>query len=391
MAACVGSLPAPARAAKLAGLGEEDWAALCSMAEGLGVLPMLYSRVKEMGEPANVPANVFQQSRQAQFKCLGANLRVIRDVESILGKLAAHGLNCIVLKGPHLVSEAYESMAQRRVGADLDLLLHPEDIPPAIAVLGSLGYEPIDGIEGAKDVTLVNPAGILPIELHWTIELPTQGITVDLDGLWERSVRFQVGSIAAAGLSLDDLVLHLCLEATYHHGNWFQMGFRPLCDLAALTSRRSGEIRWATVANRAQTWGAASLVHMALWVLKSWEMAAVPEAILSELEPPEFDPAVSEMARELVLLQTRNPDQEMPWNLARMRAPLPLGEKARIAWRSRRGVREMADLIQKHGANAVRLLRPGGEAAAEADRINALVELKQRMDDLLTGQAGQIH
>ena len=67
-----------------------------------------------------------------------------------------------------------------------------------------------------------------------------------------------------------------------------------------------------------------------------------------------------------------------------------MGEKARIAWRSRRGVREMAEFLHKHGVNAARLLRPGGEAAVEADRINALVELKQRMDDLLTGQAGSI-
>jgi len=380
MAVCVGSLPAPRRTSKLAAFGAEDWAALSSMAEELGVLPLLYSRLKEMGAQARVPSGVLQRSRQAQIECLGANTRVLHDLESIFSTLAAQGLGCIVLKGAHLVSHAYESMAQRRLGADLDLLLRREDIAPAISTLASLGYETAEGMDGAKDVTLINQTGRLPVELHWTIELPGQGIIVDLDGLRERAISFQIGGIVAAGLSLEDLVLHLCLEATYHHGNWFQMGFRPLCDLAALLGRQRNAIQWTELSNRASAWGAASLVHMALWLTHAWAMADTPEPILKALEPPGFNPAVLGMARDLILLQGRTSDQHLPWILARMRAPMPLSEKAKIAWRSRRGVRQMAALLHKHGATAMRLLRAGGEVATEADRINTLVDLKQRME-----------
>jgi hypothetical protein len=88
-----------------------------------------------------------------------------------LAALKDAGLAAAPLKGPLLAARLYPPPLVRR-STDIDLLVTPHDLPPALAVLAKLDYRPTDAhltahhIKHHHHVILHRPASP-PLELHW--------------------------------------------------------------------------------------------------------------------------------------------------------------------------------------------------------------------------------
>jgi hypothetical protein len=94
--------------------------------------------------------------------------------ERVRAALVDAGIRCTALKGPGL-SEAIYGDLGRRYSSDIDLLVAPEQLDAAVAVVRELGYEPpVDRIDAdglpLLHFALIHERGLLPpIELHWRI------------------------------------------------------------------------------------------------------------------------------------------------------------------------------------------------------------------------------
>ena len=79
-------------------------------------------------------------------------------------------------------------------------------------------------------------------------------------------------------LSPEDLLLHLCCHAPYHHQ--FEFGLRPFCDIARTIGRFQDRIEWRVVELRSREFHWHRGVRLALRLAKELVGAAVPEPFL---------------------------------------------------------------------------------------------------------------
>jgi len=63
--ACLSTATEPSRVAEIEGLSAADWAAIAGQAVMMGIGPLLYHRLKELGPRADVPPQVRRGLREA--------------------------------------------------------------------------------------------------------------------------------------------------------------------------------------------------------------------------------------------------------------------------------------------------------------------------------------
>jgi hypothetical protein len=158
-----------------------------------------------------------------------------------LAALSRRGVEALILKGAHLAAAVYADPGARLI-RDLDLLVHREALPAAVAALEALGYRSPVGSLQLKVTSHHLPrfmrAGRTAIELHWRLSMASD----DPPGLWERAIQVAAPGINARGLGPTDLLLHLALHAARSHR--CHMGLRPWHDMALTMQHYAAALDW---------------------------------------------------------------------------------------------------------------------------------------------------
>jgi hypothetical protein len=231
-------------------------------------------------------------------------MQIYHDLAQLLNALAARQIPVLVLKGAHLAATVYESIALR-VMTDIDILVPEPQIMAAVAEIKALGYQPETpwlSLEPYLNYRyhvppFLRPNTVAGIELHWRVTPPTQPYTMPTAELWLHSRPVTVNGTATNGLSPEDLLLHICIHATYHHG--FQHGIRALCDIAALLHGHADGFDWDAVLTRAQAWECRHGIFLALLATQQILGVEIPGQVLSALQPAGLTPPTTD---ELVTL-----------------------------------------------------------------------------------------
>jgi hypothetical protein len=134
-----------------------------------------------------------------------------------------------VFKGPALAHAVWPE-PHRRFYSDIDLLVHPRDLPAVDAHLTALG---LFTFERTWQEALADVYGELPysdhqgsaLDVHWhVIREARQREVFDLDtlGLLDRAVPLQTPNVTFRALSLEDLLIttavHACFDGAYRLG-----------------------------------------------------------------------------------------------------------------------------------------------------------------------------
>lgn len=314
-----------------------DWAGVVAMAVAQGVAPLLYHRLRtwrvapllpppilpQFGEgtetlpphdwlppqaeegwggvtknlfPKDLPPALWQTLEGVYLQNRLRNYQLYQQLATLLTAFHTEQIAVIVLKGAHLAAAVYENMALRTM-TDLDLLVAPAALTPAIELLMRLGYRPLTPLAPLASYStythhlprFVKP-GAPSIEVHWTITRANQGYTITMTPFWLRAQPCQFGGVTALALCPEDLLLHICLHATYQH--LLEQGVRFLCDLDAIVQRFGATLDWQQVRQRAQDWGWARGVYLALYLAQERLGTPIPAAILQALQPAAGLPAV---------------------------------------------------------------------------------------------------
>ena len=308
------------------------WNAVLATAARHGLTPLLYVRLKQSGAQPHVPADAWERLRRAHVASAVRGMCFYRDLRLVLQRLRGSGIKVIVLKGAFLAQAVYGDDALRPM-ADVDLLVRDADLGRAQAVLLDMGgvHEQFGDIEQSRAMRLHLPQihiRDLTLEIHWTIVIPAGPVRVDVAGLWDRSIAAGIAGVEAHALSPEDLLLHLCLHASYNES--LGAGLRPLCDVAETIRRYRGELDWPQLADRARDWGATRYVGLTFHLVRTLLGAGVPDDVLDQLVPGGLDRRVLEAARQSVLTQTDYGRWQAFFD--KMRAA-SLRDRARLSWK----------------------------------------------------------
>ncbi|MBC8446879.1 MAG: nucleotidyltransferase family protein [Chloroflexi bacterium] len=290
-------------ASKLERLSAADGEALLDLAAKQRVSPLLYHRLVARGLETRVPAEIMQGLRRAYLVNAARNMRLHHELGEIVSGLRRGGIAVIVLKGAFLADAVYDNVALRGIG-DIDLLVPQEDVTKSREVLTALGYHSLRSFSVDIHVDFATAKHLSPfvkpnmpwVEIHWNITSPGRQHSIDVAELWERAVPATVAGVEVLALCAEDLLLYLCLHASYQH--CFQLGLSALCDIAATIRHYGDDMDWAQVRQRAEQWRWRRGVHLALYLARELVGAAVPDDVLRDLQPVGFSETIAAVVKE---------------------------------------------------------------------------------------------
>ena len=284
-------------------ISSDDWHRMVEVALRHGVAPLLYQRFKAEAEGRTPPPPVVQKLREAYFSVATRNTKLYHELGSVVRELETKDVPVVLLKGAHLAEVVYGNIALRPM-ADADVLVRKDDLPRAVDGLLEMGclasrHVCIEAeLATNHDLPMfLSPDG-LHLEVHWTLERPTSPFAIDLEGVWWRAQRAVIAGTDTSVLSPEDLLLHLCLHACFHHR--FAMGLQPLCDIAATLEHYGEAVDWGQLVQRARQWRVQRGVYLVFRLARDLLCASVPDQVLETLDPGDLAPGLAEWAREEV-------------------------------------------------------------------------------------------
>jgi hypothetical protein len=154
-------------------LASADWARLTDLLGQARLLPTLGPRIAALAAAA-APAHFTDAVAASILACQRQQALLELSGARVEAALAAAGIRASGLKGPALGRAVYGEPG-RRLSSDIDLLVAPADLNPAVAAVRGLGYgAPSDHIEASGlpllHFALAHERGELPpVELHWRV------------------------------------------------------------------------------------------------------------------------------------------------------------------------------------------------------------------------------
>ena len=311
-----------------------QWAELVALAANQGVAPLLYHRIKAHNLTVMLPRQAMATLQRAHHTNAIRNVKLYQELVQLLKNLQAHNIPVIVLKGAYLAQAVYQNPAWRFM-VDVDIMVHEADLPAAIEVVTATGYRPAQPVRLESKAVLHHLPGFLKdndaalLEIHWTITQPNRPYTIEkVDELWTRAQPFRLLGVEALTLCPEDLLLHLCVHAAYHH--LFKMGVRPLYDIALTIDHFRAELDWEAVCQRSVEWGWERGVYLTLHLCNTLLGAAIPPHVLETLKPAEVPPQLVETAKAYLFMPDDELDDTISNNFMRMVGDRPLMDKARL-------------------------------------------------------------
>jgi hypothetical protein len=269
-----------------------DWSLLLKLAEEHRVLPLIFSRLADMG-PA-VPA-VTQERLQAEyhrnvFHCLANTAELI----AVLKALDGEKIPAMPFKGVALAASIYGDLTMRSAG-DLDVLIRYCDLVRATAVLQKRGYELQTGV-------LANGAPAMPdhyefqferqadgmfIELRWRFQLSQPrnktisrfGADLGLDWAQQRGRTTTLAGAEVPDMNPETALLVLCMHGSKHV--WSRLVW--ICDVAQLL-RVSPDLDWNEVVCEAKKLGLWRALALGILIAHRVAGAPVPQPALRDFE-----------------------------------------------------------------------------------------------------------
>jgi hypothetical protein len=301
---------------------------LLRLAERNGLVPLLH-RFTSSG--SLLPPDVAEPLAAAAGRNARAALATTGRLRALAASFAAQGVAMAAYKGPALAVRAYGDPALRRY-ADLDLLVAPDDVPAASAVLEAHGYQAAYRFTPPAEALFRRVDGDYPfhhpgtgalVELHARVSSLRFCAELSTPALLACARPVRVGGGPVPALADEDLFLALALHGAKHR--WSRLEW--LASAGALLVR--GALPPAALVARGAEVGARRAVLLALRLLHDDLALPLPAAVERMVDD---DLGLATLARESRALWFADAEEATDATAANLRYNLRLrdGTAARV-------------------------------------------------------------
>ena len=260
-----------------------DWSYLLQVSYDQGVIPQLYRCVKRF--PEAVPADVLSSLREESLNNSRSNLALTAVLFKLLDLFEANDISGIPYKGPALAASAYGDISLRQF-ADLDLILHKNDVLRAKQLLVARGWRPEFELTGAQEIAFLEhyydygfvKDGVF-VELHWALTEGYFNFPIDVERLWDRLQPITIAGRQILTVSPEDSLLIVCAHSSKHL--WSRLGW--ICDLANLIESHK-DMKWDEVFKHASQLGSRRMLSIGLLLTIDLLGVSLPDHIATEVQ-----------------------------------------------------------------------------------------------------------
>jgi hypothetical protein len=201
--------------------GRVDWSVASQFALHHGVLPLFYTRLKDLGKDL-VPTAELEGMRELFLLNAQRNLRLTRLLVRLHDLFSGHGIGFIPLKGPLLSAQIYGDTSLRHF-SDLDILIQEGDFHQADQLLKTAGFSPAFPLSEKTEPWLLRGdseysysyQGDL-LELQWAIAERGVSYPLSPEIFWEDLRAVELHDRQFQALSPENLALALLIHGGKH-------------------------------------------------------------------------------------------------------------------------------------------------------------------------------
>ncbi len=284
--------------------GDIDWARLIGTALAQRVTPLLYNAFIHTNSP-RVPPDVLDALGLYCTEGRERSAYLARELLAIADDMEREEIPLIPLKGPVLAELAYGDLSLRSAG-DLDFLVKEAQVSKVCDLLATQGFhepedsQPVLGLRPAvqaayrkyqAEYMFVRDHDGIVVEPHWALVPRTLAVPIDHDGLWERAEPAPFNGTRILSLTVEDLLLFLCVHGSKHQ--WTRLQW--VCDIAELIAARP-ELDWSTCLERARLQGCRRMLLLGLALANRLLGTKLPDAVAPAVAA---DAAAGSLARSV--------------------------------------------------------------------------------------------
>lgn len=235
-----------------------DWTKFMLLARRHRIVPVIWRSIAAVRD-RNLPPKVLRELKEADQQNALSALQSAAHLVKIVTALSAAGISSLPLKGVALAALQYGDIAGRFVG-DIDLLVSPEHLARANAIMGELGYARISNdtraiirqpFQESTDFRLhsmhLSVDGAI-IELHFQLHFNPAILSVDVAEIVASGPRTTFGKASLPSMPADLQFVFLATHGARHE--WERLQW--IYDIALMVDRASdAEVRsWLATAER---------------------------------------------------------------------------------------------------------------------------------------------
>lgn len=245
------------------------------------MLPLLYRNLKSQGikDPSMYKyKGVYDQTWYG-------NHILFFTVASLLRSFHDAGIETMIIKGAALTVFYYRDYSLRPMN-DFDVLIHTEQVLPAIHLLQKLGWTPVDFSPTEEYISVSFSHGFRygngqEVDLHWHLLSQCRETDSDED-FWEEAVVAKFHDIPTHVLIPTDQLFHSCIHGA--KWNYSPPRFRWVADAAIILNTAQSEIDWNRLIAQARKRRLVLPLRETLKYLHNVLDAPIPPEILQSIQ-----------------------------------------------------------------------------------------------------------
>lgn len=308
-----------------------NWDYLFLSASQHGLLGLLYHRIQTCTDL--LPPSVVEFLRQCAKRIAERNRYLTEALHQILDRFQANNIPVVPFGGPVLVGAVYGDSSLRE-SKNIELIIPAKHVPKAKELLLAEGYRreyTWDRYREAAEWRFLRSVGFdredgVHVWLRGDLDPGGFAIGLDIESMKDTVMPVDVGAASIVSLSVEDLLLHLCVEIG---DSILTPRLRPIVDFAWLLDGQRG-MGWGRLLERSRFLGVRRRLAMALQLARDLLAVNLPESVGPLLSG---DPIAGALATQLAarLFSDREITPRMSARLsARLQTRESLRDKTRI-------------------------------------------------------------
>jgi hypothetical protein len=266
-------------------LSRDRWLKLFSILISHRILPLAYWRINSLPCEFCLPQQINYRLRMAFLRSFVRCFRTEKQLQEIIEAFKVKGIRALVLRGPGLAWSVYPNPALRPFD-DLDLMVLPEQMIQARAVLEKLGYKCLnktfnlsrDFYREENFIHRKNPADNLLVDLHWEnwelhpfFRRNEHGI----EELFQRAIRVEFSNLTFETLHPVDALIQAAIHLAIIHNQ--DMRLIWIYDIALLSKQLQEPDDWEALKEKSVAWLGRLAVENSLKMAQLWAGLNLPD------------------------------------------------------------------------------------------------------------------